>query len=131
MLRVGPAAEIMDLEQQTDAEKNLETIRAMQRELHRPGDTPEFPTVPRSTSDDRLVEPHTSAAPAPSPPVPPAPVKQDQPPVAQWAPPLIARPGPPDRPVPAYTTPAPTGPGEPGSIRCVPDGMGGQRCLRP
>src|SRR5262245_27268736 len=30
--------------------------------------------------------------------------------------------------VPAYTTPAPIGSAYPGSIRCVPDMLGGQRC---
>ena len=30
--------------------------------------------------------------------------------------------------VPAYTSPAPMGPGNPGSVRCAPDLLGGQRC---
>jgi hypothetical protein len=36
-----------------------------------------------------------------------------------------------DRPVPAYTVPAPVGPDHSGSVRCAPDGMGGQRCMAP
>ncbi len=131
VLRVGPAAEIMDLEQQTDAEKNLEAIRAMQRDLHRPREAPEFPEGPRSTSDadEESREPQVSTAPAPA--APPSALKLDKPPAVQWTPPVITRPGPPDRPVPAYTIPAPVAPGDSGAVRCVPDGMGGQRCLRP
>ena len=35
----------------------------------------------------------------------------------------------PFRPVPPYFHPAPVGPMHPGSVRCVPDFSGGQRCL--
>jgi hypothetical protein len=46
-----------------------------------------------------------------------------------WTPAAPARLATPDRPVPAYTVPAPVGPDYSGSVRCAPDGMGGQRCV--
>lgn len=130
LVRVGPAAEIMDLEQRTDAEKNLDAVRAMQRELHRPSAEADLPGGTGSSSVAEPMDDQPLASGPPSPAVPPsAPMKEQ--PIVQWTPPVVARPVPPDRPVPAYTIPAPSGPGEAGAVRCVPDGLGGQRCLRP
>lgn len=130
VLRIGPAAEILNLEEQTDAEKNMEAVRAMQREWQRRSGEPDFPRASRSSSAKEDVTSQAGAHSLLSFSVPAAPIEETKT-IIQWTPPSIPRPGPPDRSVPAYTIPAPVGPGEPGVSRCVPDGLGGQRCLRP
>jgi hypothetical protein len=84
-------------------------------------------STPSATSDGLpSVEP-SSARPAPSPSSSAG--QSDVPAKLPWTPTAPQRSALPDRPVPAYTTPAPVGPDYSGSIRCAPDGMGGQRCV--
>jgi hypothetical protein len=67
--------------------------------------------------------------PSSSPMRPRASAQSQVPPIRLWTPSPLTRPSLPDRPVPAYTIPAPVGPDYHGTIRCLPDGLGGQRCL--
>lgn len=130
VFRIGPAAHIAEVDEGTTAEKNLDAVRAMERDLpphSRAG--PEPLVRPRNAepsgerySSMELVPTQSSSRLAPVTPADNA--------IPQWTPPPVSRPSPPDRPVPAYTIPAPAAPGQSGTARCIPDGLGGQRCMR-
>jgi hypothetical protein len=95
----------------------------------RPEEKPSGPFMQPAAPDamPSLAEP--SSAPPPSPSSSSPAVPGNAPAKLPWTPTAPHRPTVPDRPVPAYTTPAPVGPDYSGSIRCAPDGMGGQRCV--
>ena len=135
-MMIGPPVEKIDLSSQDDAEENLKAIRAILADETRrsapfsdkPFDEPLTPLPP--TESKPLSEPHSAVAvvtfSASAARTPSAPAR------LPWTPPKVSRfnsSTPPDRPVPAYTIPAPVVPGYMGTIHCVPDGMGGQRCL--
>ena len=132
-MMIGPPAEKMDLTSQNDAEENLKAIRAMladQKGGSAPSsdklfDEPPTPLPPNESKP--LSEPH-SAADFMTPFSPSATRNLTAPAKLPWTPSPISRSTPPDRSVPAYTIPGPVGPAIMGMIRCVPDGMGGQRC---
>jgi hypothetical protein len=120
--------------------KNLEAIRALQVEQHpAPAATPATPSLSNVSPSNN--KPETSPSPSdvqsevipivpPSIPARPHTSTTPQvPPIRLWTPSPLTRPSLPDYPVPAYRIPAPVGPDYHGTIRCVPDGLGGQRCL--
>jgi hypothetical protein len=137
LMRVGPVAEIHDVQSTDQAAKNLEAVRALQA---------------ASSGHDPMAE-HARSAPAPgadssarrTAPLSPFVPSQPQPTRSSsaarsrregdglarlpWTPSTLSPPAPPDRPVSAYTKPAPVGPDYAGPIWCAPDWMGGQRCL--
>lgn len=133
---IGPPVEEIDLSSQDDAEENLKAIRAIladetrsARSSDKPPDEPLTPLPPNESKP--LSEPHSAAA-----VVTPFTASAARPPSAParfpWTPPKLSRfnsSTSPERPVPAYTIPAPVVPGYMGTIQCVPDGMGGQRCM--
>jgi len=129
VLRIGPPAEVADFDRESEAKQNLDAVRAMRRDLPRAGvdATDERPSPlapPASTSESAAGQPL---------PVPAGPAGRplgDGRARLPWTPPAVSHPTPPDRSVPAYTIPAPGPPQESGMSRCVPDGLGGQRCLR-
>ncbi len=130
LIMVGDPVQEMDLTSQDDAEENLKAIRAMladqesQRSEERLSDTSRQPTPPDAAPS--LIEPSYGQRPAPSPSSSAG--RTEAPARLQSSPPVPVRPAMPDYPVPAYTIPAPVGPDYSGTIRCTPDGMGGQRC---
>ena len=136
-MMIGPPAETMHLTSQNDAEENLKAIRAMLADQQRRSapssdellDEPPTPLPPNDSK--QLSEPH-SAVDFRKPFFQSATRNLTAPAKLPWTPPAISsaisRSTPPDRAVPAYTIPAPVGPAFMGVIRCVPDGMGGQRC---
>jgi hypothetical protein len=127
IIMIGDPVPHQDLSSQDDAEENLKAIRAMlaDRASPRPEEKLSGPFMKPAPPDamPSLAEP--SLAPPSSSPAVPGNVPAKLP----WTPTAPNRPTAPDRPVPAYTTPAPVGPDYSGSIRCAPDGMGGQRCV--
>jgi hypothetical protein len=126
LIRIGPAADIHK-DPRTDAERNLDAIRAMQAEWRSraaPGSAPS----PSSVSPHDVAPPRSRSQTVPSSPSPSPVPSGDASARLPWTPPAAARPPAPDRPVPAYTIPAPVGPDYSGTIRCAPDGLGGQRC---
>jgi hypothetical protein len=138
LIMVGDPVKEQDISTQNDAEENLKAIRAMlaeqaarraQQPTHPDTDAPPSPSPSASTPSA------SDGPPLPAQPTPPVPSpsssggSSDLPAKLPWTPTAPQRPSVPDRPVPAYTTPAPVGPDYAGSIRCAPDGMGGQRCL--
>ena len=138
--RFEEAVEFPALTSEENAKKNIEAIRAMQVEQPRaPAATP----APPSTSNRQPSTIESEPAPSPSdvqsdvipivpsssPMRPRASAQSQVPPIRLWTPSPLTRPSLPDRPVPAYTIPAPVGPDYHGTIRCLPDGLGGQRCL--
>ena len=130
LIMVGDPVQEMDLTSQDDAEENLKAIRAMladqesQRSDERLSGTSRQPTPPDAAPS--LIEPSYGQRPAPSPSSSVG--RTEAPAKLQSSPPVPVRPAMPDYPVPAYTIPAPVGPDYSGTIRCTPDGMGGQRC---
>lgn len=130
LIMVGDPVQEMDLTSQDDTEENLKAIRAMladqesQRSDERLSDTSRQPTPPDAAPS--LIEPSYGQRPAPSPSSSAG--RTEAPAKLQSSPPVPVRPAMPDYPVPAYTIPAPVGPDYSGTIRCTPDGMGGQRC---
>jgi hypothetical protein len=133
LIMVGDPVQEQDISAQNDAEENLKAIRAMladqaarraQQLTHPRTEAP--PPVTTSDGPPMPLEP-SSQRPVPSPSSSTGP--SDVPAKLPWTPTAPQRSAVPDRPVPAYTTPAPVGPDYSGSIRCTPDGMGGQRCL--
>ena len=132
LIRVGDPVKHMDLSAEDDAEENLKAVRAMlANEAARSGSRVEQPSglaVPPVRSEvmpaptEPLQGTRPLASPSSSTGMPDASAR------LPWTPSPPERPTVPDRPVPAYTTPAPVGPDYSGSIRCAPDGMGGQRC---
>lgn len=143
LVRVGPAVQIQDVNSTDQANKNLEAIRGMQadrrRQQHAPADASRLSDAaerglapdgaqPSAPFMDRPVDggSHARSMTPSSTPVRP---QADAIATLPWTPPPVSRPVQPDRPVPAYTVPAPVGPDQ-SSSRCVPDGIAGQRCLR-
>ena len=129
LIMVGDPVKELDLSSEDNAEENLKAVRAMlanQAARSVPEEQPSGLSVRPSEVMPVPNEPTPGARPLPSPSssagMPDAPAK------LPWRPSPPERPAVPDRPVPAYTTPAPVGPDYSGSIRCTPDGMGGQRC---
>ena len=132
LIMIGDPVEKQDRTTEDDADENLKAIRAiLEGQATRPqrGDEP----APAPSSVPSATDPSTSMAEPPGPrPVPSmssSPAHPEVPAKLPWSPTALERPAVPDRPVPAYTVPAPVGPDYSGSIRCAPDGMGGQRCL--
>jgi hypothetical protein len=130
IIMVGEPVKEQDLSTVDDAEENLKAIRAMlvdqasQRSEAKMSGTSTQPTPPDAAPS--LIEPSSGQRPAPSPSSSAG--RTELPAKLQSSPPVPARPVTPDHPVPAYTIPAPVGPDYSGTIRCTPDGMGGQRC---
>ena len=131
LIMVGDPVKKLDISFEDDAEENLKAVRAMLT------DQAARSSAPAEKPSGLSVHPPTQALPAPNEPTPdtrprPSPSSSAGTPDASaklpWTPSPMERPAVPDRPVPAYTTPAPVGPDSSGSIRCTPDGMGGQRC---
>jgi hypothetical protein len=133
IIMIGGPVEKHDVASENDAEENLKAIRAMLADQAARGDQEkpaDLSTQPSSSTSmaPSPVEPSPSARPSATPSSSAA-APSEVPAKLPWSPSAPDRPGPPDRSVPAYTTPAPTGPDYSGSVRCTPDGMGGQRCL--
>ena len=130
---IGEPVQELDVSSEDNGEENLKAIRAIlaDQEARKapPAAKPSGPssqTAPPSESGpvSKLLLNPTSAPSSSS-------VMTghlDAPAKLPWSPSPSQQPGPPDRPVPAYTIPAPVGPDYSGSIRCAPDGLGGQRC---
>lgn len=123
-----------------NGKRNLEAIRAMQVERPRtPAATPAPPSLSSSPTSKNEAEPSPSPVDVQSQMIPITPssipmqpggsAQTQVPPIRLWTPSPPTRPSLPDYPVPAYTIPAPVGPDYHGTIRCLPDGLGGQRCL--
>ena len=132
LIMVGEPVKKQDVSSQDDAEENLKAVRAMiadqaarRSELQQPSGLSTQPLP--ADAGPSLSEPSSGPHPAPSPSSSTG--RGDGPAKLPWTPSPPERPTAPDRPVPAYTVPAPVGPDYSGSIRCAPDGMGGQRCL--
>jgi hypothetical protein len=132
LIMIGGPVEKHDVASENDAEENLKAIRAILAEQAAHDDQGKPTYLPPQPS------PSSGMAPSPDEPSPAArssatpsssASSNEVPAKLPWSPSPPERPVPPDRPVPAYTTPAPTAPDYSGSIRCTPDGMGGQRCL--
>jgi hypothetical protein len=133
ILRVGPAVEIVEVNPEEDAEKNLDAVRAMQADRYRraPAETspPAAPAISLQSSS-----PIEHSAPDQVPAVP-SPGNRSVHTMSRGLEkrsplsPLIDGSSLPDRSVPAYTIPSPVGPHQGSAERCVPDGLGGQRCL--
>lgn len=134
LIRVGPAVEILVVDMDENADKNLDAIRAMQADRYRHSPVI-VPAESASSSHTTLSsnEPEAAAVAPDSPihlvPTTPSP-KADALAKRPLNPSAVSPSGVPERTVPAYTIPAPVGPGQTGSARCIPDGIGGQRCLR-
>ena len=128
LMMVGPSVRELNLDSQDNAQENLKAIRAMLADQHSRLPATRTPDVspPSAPSESKNSDGPSMLNELPSSPssLPAAPPPAKLP----WTPPSISRPAPPDRSVPAYTVPAPVGPDYSGSIRCAPDGMGGQRC---
>lgn len=132
LIMVGDPVKELDLSAEDNAEENLKAVRAMLADAARSASGPEMPSSPS------LQPAPSEGVPAPTVPMPgtrPVPSTSsstgmpDASAKLPWTPSPPERGTAPDRPVPAYTTPAPVGPDYSGSIRCTPDGMGGQRCV--
>lgn len=130
LIMVGDPVQEMDLTSQDDTEENLKAIRAILEDQasRRPEQKPAGSSLQPSSPDaaPSLTEPSSGMRPFPSPSS-----SAGKPRVTAklpWTPTAPNLATVPDRPVPAYTIPAPVGPDYSGSIRCAPDGMGGQRC---
>ena len=128
LMMIGQPVEELDLTSQDDAQENLKAIRALQRapSASNPPDTSSVPFSPNES--EPAATPHSTLHPVTPSSAASAP-NTGAPATLPWTPPSVSRPAAPDRSVPAYTIPAPVGPDYSGSIRCVPDGMGGQRCM--
>jgi len=136
VLRVGPAVEIVEVDREDDAEKNLDAVRAIQADRYRRA-PPAASPPPASALSPSLQIPSSAIEHSPLDQVPAAssPGNRSGLPnsgrLEKRSPmsPLIDRSSIPDRSVPAYTIPSPGGPNQGNVERCVPDGLGGQRCL--
>lgn len=131
IIMIGDSVKLQDPNSVDDAEENLKAIRAMladqasrRSEEKNLSPQPLLPDVAPAP-----VEPFSGVSPAPSPSSSSSAGRADVPAKVPWTPTPPDRPAVPDRPVPAYTVPAPVGPDYSGSVRCAPDGMGGQRCV--
>ena len=132
VIMVGEPVKEQDLSSEDDAEENLKAIRVMLADqTARASRTDAKPSglSPQSAPADLApsqVDPAVGTRLLPSPSSSAG--RSDVPAKLPWTPTAPDRSAMPDRPVPAYTVPAPVGPDYSGSIRCAPDGMGGQRC---
>jgi hypothetical protein len=140
-MMVGDPVNTQDFSSENEAEENLKAIRKMlddqgpRRVEERSGPSSKVapspsrsaPSAPSASDEAPLSAALSRAHPVPSPSSSAG--IADVPAKLPWTPTAPRRPTIPDRQVPAYTIPAPVGPDYSGSIRCVPDGMGGQRCL--
>ena len=134
LIMIGQPVEPLDITSQDDGQENLKAIRAMLAEQARrpvplvvkPPDTSQMSFPPHESKP--VSEPY-SAVDVVTPFSSSSTGNAEAPAKLPWTAPSISRPSPPDRSVPAYTIPAPVGPDYSGSIRCAPDGLGGQRCL--
>jgi hypothetical protein len=132
LIMVGDPAKKQDLSTENDAEENLKAIRKMLDDQagrsSAPAEKSSLSTQPLpSEVGPAPTEPVVAPRPHPSPSSSTG--MHDASAKLPWTPSPPERAMVPDRPVPAYTSPAPVGPDYSGSIRCAPDGMGGQRCL--
>jgi hypothetical protein len=132
LIMIGDPVEKQDRTTEDDAEENLKAIRAIldDQAAHPTAGEAQAPpasSLPSATDPASSLAEPSGQRPMPS--LSSSPAHVDVPAKLPWSPTAPARPTGPDRPVPAYTIPAPVGPDYSGSIRCVPDGMGGQRCL--
>jgi hypothetical protein len=134
IIMIGEPVKELEIESQDDAQENLKAIRKMiADQANRSLDTGKEPSDHSSVP---ALRPGANSAPEMS-AIPDSFQSPSLPPQGQagataklpWSPTPLDRPGPPDRAVPAYTIPAPVGPDHSGSIRCAPDGLGGQRCV--
>jgi hypothetical protein len=130
LFMIGDPVEKRDIESLDNGEENLKAVRAMltdqaMRSAPSPGNSSDTSrvSIPANESNDAqvILSPAISSSPSSA-------ANVEAPAKLPWTPPSVSRPGPPDRSVPAYTVPAPVGPDYSGTIRCAPDGMGGQRC---
>ncbi len=141
LLRVGPAVQVHEVHTADHAKKNLEAIRSLQADrrgeraldrdratAHNADENVSFSAPEPSTAIERPLN-GRAAVRSMTPSSTPTRPGSDGTARLPWTPPTVSRPALPDRPVPAYTIPAPVGPDH-GSTRCVPDGNAGQRCLR-
>jgi hypothetical protein len=130
LIMVGEPVQKQDISTEDDAEENLKAIRAMLADHanRRAAEKREGSLLQPSASDDTpsVVDPSPGARPMPSPPSSSGTAQASA--KLPWTPTAPDGPMVPERSVPAYTVPAPVGPDYSGSIRCTPDGMGGQRC---
>ena len=127
IIMIGEPVKVQDPNSADDAEENLKAIRTMlsDRASRR---SEEINSSPQPSLPDAAlppVEPSSGVRLTPS----SSAGRTDAPAKLPWTPTPPDRPAAPDRPVPAYTVPAPVGPDYSGAVRCAPDGMGGQRCL--
>jgi hypothetical protein len=137
LMRVGPAAEIQDVQSNDQAAKNLEAVRALQAasSRHEPRTEHALPAPARGADSSARsaapLSPFVSSQPPPARSSSAAGSRRKSEGLARlpWTPPTLSSPGPPDRPVSTYMIPAPVGPDYAGTIQCASDGMGGQRCL--
>lgn len=132
LIMIGDPVEKQDRTTEDNAEENLKAIRAiLEDQATRPQRGSERAPAPSSVPS--ATDPATSMAEPPGPRFVPSmsssPAHAEVPAKLPWSPTAPDRPAVPDRPVPVYTVPAPVGPDYSGSVSCVPDGMGGQRCL--
>jgi hypothetical protein len=134
IIMIGEPVQELDLSSQDDAEENLKAIRAILADQ----ETRKTPSVAKPSDHSSRAAPASESGPVAEPVFIPTPVPSsssivaghlDAPAKLPWSPSPSQRPGFPDRPVAAYTVPAPVGPDYAGSIRCAPDGLGGQRCF--
>ncbi|HJT20066.1 MAG TPA: hypothetical protein VJ746_06325 [Nitrospira sp.] len=121
---VGEPVQELDLSHQDPAEENLKAIRSiLANPPHRTGPPNENQPLDSSSISPFGGEP-TAVARSYSPVSP----NVGTPAGLPWTPPSPTRPTGLERPVPVYTVPAPVPASFSGSIRCTPDGFGGQRC---
>ncbi len=128
IIMIGEPVKHQDLSTEDDAEENLKAIRAMlaDQASRRPEEQNLSPQPSPPDAAPPPVAPSSGFRLAPSPSSSPG--RTDVPAKLPWTPTAPDRPTSPDRPVPLYMHPAPVGPDYSGSVRCTPDGMGGQRC---
>jgi hypothetical protein len=127
IIMIGEPVKQQDMSSEDDGEENLKAIRAMLADQASRRSEEKDPSLQPSLPDAAHfpVEPSSGTRLAPSSSAGHA----DVPAKLPWTPTAPNRPAVPERPVPAYTVPAPVGPDYAGSVRCAPDGMGGQRCV--
>ena len=133
IIMVGEPVQKLDLSSQDDGEENLKAIRAILADQ----ETRKVPSVAKPSHPSSRAAPASEHEPVSEPLFNPTPAPSsssivtghlDAPAKLPWSPSPSQRPDFPDRPVPAYTVPAPVAPDYSGTIRCAPDGLGGQRC---
>ena len=131
IIMIGDPVKHQDLSSVDEAEENLKAIRAMlaDQATHRPEEKRSDAPMQPSPADASPSLPEPSSGLRPAPPSSSPAGRADVPAKLPWTPTPPDRPTVQDRPVPAYTVPAPVGPDSSGSIRCAPDGLGGQRCF--